>query len=252
MATTQYQIFCRYLNEVMNRALTNQKTVGWIGAEEYDDLVKNYAKEETDDEGNVTLPKGAKRDKYESINATIRSGEKKVSQLEPEDQKIYEKGQKCDEVRKLIRKGQMVVEYCIIEPLDSLYVKTSSSNSAAVKAQKKKEQAARDLELYKIVIAETNANNPKYDMVFMYDGIAYAESRTGEADYNPPENQSRQIPYMYYDRMKRVQLDPWFLFSTHASLASAMTKATELINILGKDAVKIGKVVPLDQYIEIV
>ena len=108
------------------------------------------------------------------------------------------------------------------------------------------------MELYEYIIKETAANNPKYDMVFMYDGIAYAESRTGKADYNPPNDDDKQVPYVYYDRMKRVKLDPWFLFSTHASLNSAMIKARELVNILGKDSVKIGKVVPLDQYIEIV
>ena len=89
-------------------------------------------------------------------------------------------------------------------------------------------------------------------MVFIYDGIAYGESRTGNADYNAPNNDKKQIPYVYYDKMKRIKVDPWFLFSTHASLNSAMAKARELVNILGKDAVKIGKVVPLDQYIEIV
>ena len=89
-------------------------------------------------------------------------------------------------------------------------------------------------------------------MIFMYDGIAYAESRTGKADYNPPDNDAKQMPYIYYDRMKRIKLDPWFLYSTHSSLTSAMIKAKELVNIFGKEAVKIGKVVSLEHYIEIV
>ena len=72
------------------------------------------------------------------------------------------------------------------------------------------------------------------------------------ADVHPPKDDKKEIPYLYYDNMKRIKLDPWFLYSTHASLNSAMTKAKELVNILGKDAVKIGKVIPLDQYIEIV
>jgi hypothetical protein len=89
-------------------------------------------------------------------------------------------------------------------------------------------------------------------MVFVYDGLAYGESRTGRADYNPSNSDEKQIPYVYYDRMKRIQVDPWFLFSTHSSLNSAMIKAKELVNILGKENVKIGKVVPLEQYVEIV
>ena len=76
--------------------------------------------------------------------------------------------------------------------------------------------------------------------------------RTGKADYNPPQNDGKQVPYVYYDRMKRVKFDAWFLYSTHTSLNSAMTKAREMANILGKDSVKIGKVVPLEHYIEIV
>ena len=40
MAATQYQIFCRYLNENVNRALTNQTVVEWISAEELNNLNK--------------------------------------------------------------------------------------------------------------------------------------------------------------------------------------------------------------------
>lgn len=59
-------------------------------------------------------------------------------------------------------------------------------------------------------------------------------------------------PYVLKDRMERVPLSPWFVHSTHGSLASAMTKARALANLIGHSNIKIGKVVPLDQYIEIV
>ena len=86
-------------------------------------------------------------------------------------------------------------------------------------------------------------------MVFMYDGIG---SVTGEAMVNAPSNNPLSKPYLHYERMKRIRLDPWFLYSSHGSLRSAMSRANQLINIMGRDAVKIGKVVSLDQYIEIV
>jgi len=229
MAVTQYQIFCRYLNETVNRALTNQTSVDWVSAEELVELKEFYT---------------ANSAEYISIKRQIADGDIRADQLDLHSLNIYTKGQRYDEVQKKLAEEKMVQEFCILEPADSLYQDTNNV--------KKKAQAQRDLELYEVVIDETRASNPKYDMVFMYDGIGYAESRTGKADYNPPQNDDKQAPYLYYDKMKRVQLDPWFLFSTHASLNSAMIKAKELVNILGKDAVKIGKVVPLDQYIEIV
>lgn len=231
MAVTQYQIFCRYLNETVNCTLSNKTNVEWISAEELADLEK-FAKNEEQVK------------QYEDITKRILEGEIRPNQLSIQESNIYYTGKKYDEVKTKLENGKMVQEHCIVEPADSLSNDTNNNL--------KKAQAQRDLELYETVIEESRATNPKYDMVFMYDGIGYAESRTGAADYNPPQNDDKQVPYVYYERMKRVKLDPWFLFSTHASLNSAMTKAKELVNILGKDAVKIGKVVPLEQYIEIV
>ncbi len=227
MAVTQYQIFCRYLNETVNRALTNQTPMDWVSAAEYAELEEFYSKD------------GAE---YESIKAQIASGKLKETQFTVQQLEIYTQGQRYDEVMDKDEKKQIAKEYCIIEPADSLY------NDVNNKLQQKK--LKRDLDLYDTVIEETVATNPKYDMVFMYDGLAYNEAV--KADYNPPPNDDKQLPYLYYDRMKRLQLDPWFLYSTHASLNAAMTKAKELANLLGKDSVKIGKIVPLDQYIDIV
>lgn len=226
MAATQYQVFCRYLNENVNHALTNQTETEWINAEELNDITKFY-------EENVTS--------YEDIKTRIINGTIRKDQLSVQELNIYDKCGRYEDVQDKIEKQKIVAEYCIVEPADS-----------STDANGRKKKAERDLELYSKVIQETAATNPKYDMVFIYDGIAYAESRNGLADYNSGSNNSKQIPYVYYERMKRVKLDPWFLFSTHASLNSAMIKAKELVKILGKDAVKIGKVVPLDQYIEIV
>lgn len=229
MAVTQYQIFCRYLNEAVNRPLTNNQDIGWIGAEELSKLEESHRENQAE---------------YNNIKNRILSGEIKENQLSLQELVIYENGKKYESIMDRVEKNQIVLEHCILEPSDSLYDDTNFS--------KKKAQMQRDLDLYEYVIEENAATNPKFDMVFVYDGVAYGESRTGKSDYNPAPDDDKQIPYVYYDRMKRIQFDPWFLFSSHASLNSAMIKAKELVNILGKENVKIGKVVPLEQYVEIV
>lgn len=62
----------------------------------------------------------------------------------------------------------------------------------------------------------------------------------------------KEICTAVYEGMERLQVQPWFLVATCNSLRAAMTKVEQLIDIYGKDAVKLGKVVPLEQYIEIV
>lgn len=229
MAATQYQIFCRYLNENVNKALTNKTKTEWVNAEDYKKLSDFY---------------NTNSEQYESIKQDILNGIIKPTHLNLIDLNIYNTCKQFESIQDKIRKQQISIERCIVEPADSLY---NDSNGS-----KRREQARRDLENYQLVIDESTASNPKYDMVFIYDGIAKAESVNGLADYNPSLGDEKQIPYLYYERMKRVKLDPWFLYSTHASLKSAMIKAEELVNLLGKDAVKIGKVVPIEQYIEIV
>lgn len=229
MAATQYQIFYRYLNENINRALTNQTDVDWISAEELTTLKEYHTANSTE---------------YNRIKTQLLSGALKENQLSVVQIEIYTTCRRYEELDNNIKKKKVVTEYCIVEPADSLYQDQNGRFA--------KDKANRDLELYEYVVKEARADNPKYDMVFMYDGIASAESRNGLADYHPPQNDDKQVPYVHYDRMKRIKLDPWFLHSTHGSLESAMKKAKTLVNILGKNAVKVGKVVPLEQYIEII
>lgn len=71
------------------------------------------------------------------------------------------------------------------------------------------------------------------------------------ADVSFPDT-TKEICTAVYEKMERLQIQPWFLIATCNSLQAAMTKVKQLIDIYGKDAVKLGKVVPLEQYIEIV
>lgn len=236
MASTQYQIFVRYLNESIGKPLTNRTSVEWISAEELVELKEFYKENST---------------KYTTIKDALMNGTIKESTLTTLELNIY---QQCKRYLDIVQRlqdndGTVVKELCEIRSYDSLY---QDSNG-----QKKKAAKQLDLEMYQIVIDESIVSNPKYDMIFMYDGIGhitfpgYNDVPTA-VDKNPPQNDTKIASEIYYDRMKRIKLDPWFLHSTYTSLRAVMLKAEELVNILGKDAVKIGKVVPLDQYIEIV
>lgn len=142
------------------------------------------------------------------------------------------------EIDKKVKEGKLVVEILQIRP-----------EHIIKKSADQKEASQLDTDLYQIVIDESVATNPKYDMVFLYDGVT---SVTGELPINADNNDTSNEPIVLYEKMKRIKSDPWFLYSTHASLQSAMAKARELVNLLGKDSVQIGKVVELDQFIEIV
>lgn len=226
MASTQYQIFCRYLNENINRPLTNQTDITWISAERMELLQKIYNENKTE---------------FEEIKADIIAGNVKETTLSVMQLNIYTQCLEYESVIKKIKEDHAVIEYADIRPDDDYYGSTTSI------LQKKAVEL--DQEKYQIVIDESVATNPKYDMVFMYDGVT---SITGQNTLNPTTNNTDNAPYMIYERMKRIKLDPWFLYSSHSSLQSAMTRAKQLVNILGKNSVKIGKVVSLDQYIDII
>ena len=243
---TKYQIFCRYLNESVNTVLTNQTTAEWVSASDLKDLKEQYV---------------ANKTKYEELCQALADGTRRKTQFTVEELNIYDS---CSEYVSLLdqqSKGRLVTEYAMIRPVDSHFNDTSG--------EMKKRDSALNQQLNELIVDQAHPDNPKYDMVFMYDSIQRTDEQpktpsqylnpgklvmnaTPVADVNPPAQDKKEVPYLYYDNMKRIKLDPWFLYSTHASLNSAMAKARELVNILGKNGVKIGKVVPLDQYVEIV
>lgn len=58
-------------------------------------------------------------------------------------------------------------------------------------------------------------------------------------------------PYLIMDTYKRIQLSPWFVNCTCASLESAITRARILVEMLGIENIKVIKLVPFDQFIKI-
>lgn len=128
-----------------------------------------------------------------------------------------------------------------IRPGDSLYQDTSGN---------KKEEAVRlDTRLQQVLVNANAMTNPKYDMLFTYAGVG---TYTGEAKRNQTQNEVTMEPVVYYERMQRLTVTPWFLYATLMSLEAAMEKGEELVRIMGTGNVLIGKVVALDQYIDIV
>ena len=133
------------------------------------------------------------------------------------------------------------IENCWVRPEDGL---NNDYNGT-----KRRAAVTIDNNLYSIMTSEISHENPKYDMIFVYDGII---STKGEEKRNKETGDIATAPVVYYERMKRLDMTPWFLYATCASLNVAMAKAGELVNLIGKENVIIGKVVSLDQYIEIV
>lgn len=80
---------------------------------------------------------------------------------------------------------------------------------------------------------------------------AYKTETTDSTDDFTLEEASGLPPKVYYERFKRFEFSPWFVYSNCGSLKQALAKAEELVNIVGIDNLIIGKVVDLTQYIEL-
>lgn len=102
--------------------------------------------------------------------------------------------------------------------------------------------AKQEKKIQDLLIKGNNSQNSKFNMFFIYKArdFMYSNEETGA------------FPYVLIDCMERLPLSPWFVYSTHVSLNSAMVKVRTLANLIGHENVKIGKVVALDQFVEIV
>lgn len=102
-------------------------------------------------------------------------------------------------------------------------------------------------EEYAIGSLPVRSFNGPYNVPSIRDG--YASITVDDVSFSDTD---KEICSAVYEGMERLQIQPWFLVATCNSLRAAMTKVEQLISIYGKDAVKLGKVVPIEQYIEIV
>jgi hypothetical protein len=120
------------------------------------------------------------------------------------------------------------------ESLEVLYISPSAATTAS--------DNTKAYEDY--IVKNATISNPKYDMIFIWDGMGtYNSTHTGADD---------KTVQLYFDKTKRVSFKPWFFHSTYHSLRAAIAKAEQLVDLFGKDHIMIGKEVSLDQYIDIV
>lgn len=132
-------------------------------------------------------------------------------------------------------------EYLQLEDMNQRYLETNRETLETLYVSGLAKNDANDTRIYeKFVVRNSDINNPKYDMVFVWDGLGYFTS-PNDGNYE-----------LYFDKMKRINFKPWFLHSVYLSLRAAMTNAQNLVNLFGKDHIMIGKEVALDQYIDIV
>lgn len=160
MASVQYQLFCRCINTVTNKAITNKEKRTWVSAFDLE--------------------------KYPNID----------------NEELY-----VPEV-----------------------IKFNEENTSE-----------EELEIQNEIVKGSKISNIKYDMLFVYAGC---DIKHGKVEGN--------MPYLLTDKFERIFMSPWFIHSVHSSLNSVMEKAQALVDKVGHKNIMIGKVVPLDQYIDIV
>ena len=300
MAATQYQIFCKYFNETVNKIVSNESPKEWVSAEEWYKCKIAYnvktpsqsnALVTSQNSLNTTVQKGKTyRDLYDALKVKMTTEDpitkRKLlySDLSTEEKIVYDLCSRYEEIIEMIGDDRCVLEYAMIRPLDQMTYNTSGSNSQQELAQNKKLAKKTDAEIYNVAFDQNRNDNPKYDMLFTYNGMIQTDEQIDLYKYkttvkSAPQTTPGQVPveafkpYMkvnqtapgsnvrevvetspmcMYEKMERLKVSPWFYICTCNSLITAMNKARELVDMYGKEAVKIGKVVPLDQYIEIV
>ena len=313
MAATQYQIFCKYFNENVNKIVSNESSKEWISAEEWYQCkiaynVTNASQTNalliSQDSINTSITKGSPyRILYDALLAKMDTdnpitGRRLTYDLLSNEEKIvYDLCSRYEEIIKMIGNDDCVIEYAMIRPLDHLSYSYRRDDryfdKKGVERSIKRAAKSIDSDLYNVVFDQNRNDNPKYDMLFTYNGMTQTNEqldlykykttiKTGDnsgaytvvtpgcvpiESFNPPKTPGEDeavvtlstvteapdmAPSCMYERMERLKVSPWFYICTCNSLITAMNKARELVDIYGKDAVKIGKIVPLDQYIEIV
>ena len=98
------------------------------------------------------------------------------------------------------------------------------------------------------MLDENAPNNPKYDMLFIYNGVESINSFLTSSGSLQINNEPANI---ISEKFKRCNGEAWFTSSTHASLQSAMNALKPLVKTMGKENVRLVKSVPVDVYVDI-
>lgn len=150
-------------------------------------------------------------------------------------------------------KGQALGHYIDITDIDQDLKKKDQETVEIIHISSQNPDTAEttgDYETY--ILDSTKVSNPKYDMLFVYDGLGYFYYREQKQKGANADSDYAQKTQLYFDKMKRVNIKPWFFHSTYHSLRAAMSKAENLVDLFGKENILVGKEVDLTQYIDIV
>lgn len=246
MAATRYNVFVRYMNN--GKTISQQTEIDWMSYYENQELKAFNTKHAAE---------------YNNLVSKLANGTLKKDNFSVYELDVYTKCKKYRDFEEAVNKGQAVREHVHIEPFDEKYVNpeqysttSGSRGGPSPYAQRKRflneEKTKRDLAQQSIMVEQSKPTNPKYEMIFMYNGIGKCEAEESTLNANQNNTDPPITPYVYYDEMKRVKCNPWFFYEQFGSLQAAMNRSAELVNIFGKGNVLIGKEVALDQYIDIV
>ena len=91
------------------------------------------------------------------------------------------------------------------------------------------------------MMEESDSRNAKYDMLFVYNGIIPI-NKFIDHDLKVGSDTLTILSESFL----RCKGEGWFVSSTHASLQSALKSAEPLVRSIGKENVKVAKIVPLE------
>ena len=114
-----------------------------------------------------------------------------------------------------------------------------------------------------LLVEGNSATNPKMDMVFVYGGtkkINHKEykgnnvwvEKIGVPNGLNEANVPGGYPYLVKDTYIRVPMSPWCKGAVYGSLTAALERCKQIAEAIGIENVKLVKIVPVSQKIEIV
>lgn len=239
---TTYDLFMHYYNDHIGQCVTNRTTCEWYQAEtkisEYNPMYQPMT------EKDIEYPDRATDKQKEVIRRSNRIGSDYLTYNQMDQYKLQH--------------DQETLEIIYISP---------DSETEPNQYNEKVDLNLNTSKYEELVVNSSHITNPKYDMIFTWDGLGYFNGPketnpdhqiiVGVQKNNDQEGDTVLVKdnvqdLLYYDKMKRIKFRPWFFHSKYHSLKAIMDKANELVDIFGKDNILIGKEVPLEQYIEVV
>ena len=191
MAATQYQIFCKYFNENVNKIVSNESSKEWISAEEWYQCKTAYnvtnasqtnALLISQDSINTSITKGSPyRILYDALLTKMDTDDPITGRrltydlLSNEEKIVYDLCSRYEEIIKMIGNNDCVIEYAMIRPLDHLSYSYRRDDryfdKKGTEGSLKRAAKSIDSDLYDVVFDQNRNDNPKYDMLFTYNGM---------------------------------------------------------------------------------